>query len=400
MAVTEKSLDIVKDDHADCHSVMVTYSFKEYLDLVESAYENKGGLIKQRPVLKTRTAMRIRDRMLDDLKAGAVLPPVVLGLILPEKEIKILSDISQEEFKKLISGSRSELMIIDGIQRTAAMYQVSLSSENEQGEKYTNNIQVRVEYWITKSINSLIYRMLVLNTGQVRWNLRRQIEGVFNPIATEIKNSNIELDLLEVDDSQQRTKGGQYRTNELIELFLVFGLRKEKLDFEEWLADEFSRLDFIEATSHPDFIKEFEQILGCFVRLDRAFDKYCPEETTEGRFRIGRDLFGSRPARMGFMVACAKEIMGRPGFEKKPDDKKQRLQDLSAKMNNFIENLKNKEEDELGDFLDLMTLNEIITGKATGKIGDHERDFFLKAFETLIAEKFDTPSMTVCWRAF
>ncbi len=399
MAVTEKLLDIVKDDHADCHSVMVTYSFKEYLDLVESAYENKGGLIKQRPVLKTYTAMRIRERMLDDLKAGAILPPVVLGLILSENKIKALSNISQKEFKKLISGSRRELMVIDGMQRTIAMYQVSLSSENEQGEKCTNNIQVRVEYWITKSINSLIYRMLVLNTGQVHWNLKRQIEGVFNPIATEIKNSNIELDLLEMDDSQQRAKGGQYRTNELIELFLVFGLRKEKLDLEKRLANEFSRLDFIEAVSNPGFIKGFEQILGCFVRLDRAFDKYRPE-TTEGRFRIGRDLFGSRPARMGFMAACAKEIMGRPGFEKKPDDKKQRLQDLSAKMNNFIENIKNKEEDKLGDFLDLMTLNEIITGKTTGKISDYERDFFLKAFETLIAEKFDIPSMTVCWRAF
>lgn len=42
-----------------------------------------------------------------------------------------------------------------------------LSSDSGQIEKYLNGTQVRVEYWIAQSINSLIYRMLVLNTRQV-----------------------------------------------------------------------------------------------------------------------------------------------------------------------------------------------------------------------------------------
>lgn len=387
-------LDIIKDSRIDCQSVMLSYSLKEYLDLVKSAYKNKGGLEKQRTALKTSTAKRIRERMVNDLQAGAIFPPVVLGIILPEN--KVNEQLEPSDFQALVSDFRDSVTIIDGMQRTTAMYEVVQNQKNEK----LNHTPVRVEYWVAKSINSLIYRMLVLNTGQVPWNLRRQIEVVFNPILDEIKNSGIELEVLEIDDSKQRRKAGQYQADKLIELFIAFGLRKEKVNLQEQLADEFSRLDFIEATSNAQFIENFNKILGYLVKLDIAFDKY-PSQNIKERFERGKNIFDSQPAMVGFITACAREIMGKPGgIERNQDEKAKRLNKLSKDIELLLENLNKLNTDALGDFLDLLTLNEVIDSKKTGKVGDYERAFFLKAFDTLIEERFEVSSLTVCWRAY
>jgi hypothetical protein len=339
----DKQLDIIKDNRTGCYSILISYPLKDYLDLVKSAYENKGGLEKQRTVLKTKTSKLIRERMVNDLKAGTILPPVVLGIVLSDTQIKQLNQLTLKDFEKLISDSSDSLTIIDGMQRTTAMNEVVrlLSSDSGQQENYLNGTQVRVEYWIAQSINSLIYRMLVLNTGQVPWNLKRQIEVVFNPIITEIKNSNPSLELLEIDDSKSRHKAGQYKTDKLIELFLAFGLRKEKINLKEQLADEFSRLDFIEATSNPSFTKYFQKILNYFVQLDIAFDEYHPQET-DGRFKTGRDIFNSQPASVGFITACAREIMGKPGLERSIEEKEKRFTQLSKKIDSLLDSLEGR----------------------------------------------------------
>ena len=96
---------------------------------------------------------------------------------------------------------------------------------------------IRVEFWIANKLNSLIYRMLILNTGQVPWNLRRQIEIVFSSMIEEIQEKVKNIELYKVDDANRRTKGGQYHANDIIELYLAFGGRKEKVDTKERLAD-------------------------------------------------------------------------------------------------------------------------------------------------------------------
>ena len=77
--------------------------------------------------------------------------------------------------------------------------------------------------------------MLILNTGQVPWNLRRQIETVFSTMINEIISAVPEMEVYTVDDPNRRTKGGQYHANDLIELYLAFG---EELTNERQHAKE------------------------------------------------------------------------------------------------------------------------------------------------------------------
>ena len=69
------------DSRVKCWSLMTTMTIGEYLALVEGAYANRGGLKYQREALKTTSGRRIRARMIDDIVQGAVLPPLVLGIV-------------------------------------------------------------------------------------------------------------------------------------------------------------------------------------------------------------------------------------------------------------------------------------------------------------------------------
>lgn len=396
----EKKIDILKDKKTGCYSVLATLSLKEYLNIVTPAYEKNGGLDKQRPPLTTSTAKRIRQRMIADLREGSVLPPVVVGIILSFDNIKKVEEInSYEELFKIINATSNEnKAIIDGMQRTTAMMEVRDSEKNQ--EDYLNNTELRVEFWIANSTDSLIYRMLVLNTGQVPWNLRRQVEVVFSSIIEDLKSNVKELKVIEINDRTKRTSAGQYHADELIELFLAFGLRSVNIDVQEKIAEEFSRLDFIEATGNKDFLEEFKTVLCYLVKFDNLFSKFDGNENVknQGQIKRGFEIFTKQPARIGFVVAFAREIFGKPGIDRSLNEQRQNFTRLKNGADEFIKHIQRYEKQEMESFLDLETLNERLTAKK-GKIGEFDRELFLKAFEELIND-FSVKNLTSCWRAY
>jgi hypothetical protein len=242
--------------------------------------------------------------------------------------------------------------------------------------------------------------MLVLNTGQVPWDLRRQIEVVFRSMIQEIRSKVSSIDVLSLEDRKRRSCAGQFQASQLVELFLVFGARKEKIDTKEKLADEFTRLDFIEATGDDEFNNIFYDAIDYLGKFDLVFDKYKNEEDITTRFKSGKDLFTSHPARIGFITAISLGVFGRPGMDYSSEEKRKRWNDIKNNAKALLDRLQGMNGEEVGDFLKLKTLNELITQKTSSKVGDYEREFFLKAFKVLIEEKFSLSDMNPCWRAY
>ena len=253
-------LDKLLDARVNCYSIIISTTIKEYLSLVDTAYTNRGGVEGQREKLRTTSAIRIRKRMVEDIIGGAVLPPVVIGIVLSKDKFKKIAKLNKNGLNSLIKTIESDrISIIDGMQRTTALSEARSSKQSIADQK------MRVEFWVSESTNSLIYRMLVLNTGQVPWNLRNQVEVVFKSLIMEISESVVDLTVL--SDGGRRSGGGQFQANELVELFLVFGARKEKIDIRERLADEFTRLDFMEAAADSSFTKNFCNALVILVKM-------------------------------------------------------------------------------------------------------------------------------------
>lgn len=382
----------LRDKRTDCFSILFEMTVSDYLKLIQEIYKDKGGIRGQREPLKSSSAMRIRKQMVKDIKAETILPPIVLGLILDQIEFDSIPMIEVEDLASLITHTtHGNLTIIDGMQRTTALSEAIEDGANE-------SLMVRVEFWISTKLNSLIYRMLVLNTGQVPWNLRRQIETVFSTMINEMKSAVPEMDIYTVDDGFRRSKGGQYHANDLIELYLAFGGRKEKVDTKERLADEFTRLDFIEVTENKNFSDLFYNSLQKLALLDIEFSKYESVES-DTRFSNGKDLFKSQPARVGFITAIAKKIYGRPGFEKSLEEISKSNIAVTNSLQETISKIEQMNSEQLRDFLSLDLLSEKLSVKSS-RVGDFEREYFTKAFETLLEEGNSMPSMEVCWLSY
>ncbi|HEX3719837.1 MAG TPA: hypothetical protein VH595_17945 [Verrucomicrobiae bacterium] len=366
--------DILKDDRTGCYSLLATMPVEEYLNFIEIAYsQREGGIEGQRSPLRTNTAIRIRRTMVNDLAAGAILPPLVVGLVKPPEFMLTAHNLDDARFWDLLDEIPEEdISVIDGMQRTAALME-------KRNDPNVLRRPMRVEFWLASNTNSLIYRMLVLNTGQVPWDLRRQIEVIHKSLIKELKQNVVAIELLERDDLRRRARPGQFQANRLVELYMVFGARKERIDTKERLADEFTRLDFIEATSVSLFTRQFFETVQIMVDLDHGLDRSIGEEI-DGRFSAGRDLFSSQPACVGFVAASAIHIFGRPGgIERTEDNHRESLTRIQHEAGALITRLRGMSPEEIGRFLDFQTLNEMVTDKKVGKVGDFQREFFLKS---------------------
>ena len=386
-----KKENIIIDKKLTCCSIMKTMKISQYLDMVEDAYKNKGGIQGQREPLKQKTAITIRKRMIADIVAGTILPPVVIGVIVSEDEYekaKKCSDI----FKFLKAAKDKKVSIIDGMQRTTAILEATNISANVRDN------DIRVELWISCDINSMLYRMLVLNTGQVPWNMRRQVELIFDGVISQIEKMVPDIDVLRLPDHQRRTHGGQYNAQDLAELFLAYGARTWKIDTREQVTDEFTRGDFIQSTGETNMVERFCEAMTILCKFDKKLDaKMKGDPNSQDKYNKGKDLFASQPARIGFIVACGEAIMGMPGEDKTAEQIDEGIEQIRTTFKNVFARL-DDESTNVEEYMDFSTLSERMNVKS-GKVGSFEREHFYDFFSKLIQTEGTKDSFTVYWRA-
>jgi hypothetical protein len=90
--------------------------------------------------------------MVGDIRKGAVLPPVVIGVILDAKTFKELHSEHPSKTTLLQTISEKHLSIIDGMQRRAAL----LEAGSIDSEVYARDM--RVEFWVAQNARALVYQ--------------------------------------------------------------------------------------------------------------------------------------------------------------------------------------------------------------------------------------------------
>lgn len=389
-------IDILEDKNTSSLSILYTDTIENYTKLVNNVYKNQGGIEGQRRPVKTKTGIRIRRRMVEDIKKGTILPPITIGAVVNDVIFKkiSLSKNSDSLLQVLNELGENNLSIIDGMQRTTALIEA-----NE--DLSINHHPIRLEVWVAKSIDSLIYRMLILNTGQIPWDIKRQLQTIYKPILEEVRKQIEDIHIFEIDDQGRRSQSGQFQSSRIVEYFLSYTSRKTNVDTKEKVADDFARMDAAEATSKDTFLVDFIETLKVMVDIDHIFSKCLIPEgiDIEGKISNGRDIFTSAPAGHGFIAAAAVNIYGRPGIEYDMEKVKENKQDFLSKSTKFIQKISKYSGEEIFEFLDLIGLNEKLSARS-GKVGEFEREFYFKAFQTLFEEGDNLPSMSPCWEAY
>ncbi|NMY71754.1 hypothetical protein [Pseudomonas sp. WS 5414] len=389
-----------------CTSIMIDMPAREYLALVDDVYRTKqGGIVGQRAALKTKTAKTIRDRMVVDILKGVSLPPLVVGVLVDSVAYKaaLLDVESREDFKKFLDElGDAELSIIDGMQRTTAIH------EAIEGDVDAGVSDVRVEFWISEGANSLIYRMLVLNTGQVPWDIARQLEAVYRPLLKQVEGA-VEgaVSFLSRDDGRRSNLSVNiYETEDVVELLLIFSSRKRELNLKDQIAQDFVRLDMIESSSHVDLIRYFSEALILLSELNFAMATYEAGPSHVGsltRYVAGKEVFRGFPAKAGFIAALSIFLFDKPGFDTDWDAVESKFEVVKANVNKLIDKIKEAqtpEEKEL--ILKLEDLEERIAKHRVGasQVGRFEREFFEKAFSVLFEDSDRIKNFQACWLAY
>ncbi|HHN8543620.1 hypothetical protein KDV70_07595 [Citrobacter cronae] len=392
-----QSIPVIKlrDERSSCWSIMATVSAKDYLDLVETSYANDGGLDGQRPAIKSKTGLKIRSRLVRDIKDGAVIPPVVIGVVCPKTEYDQLSDIdNSNELISEIKNKKLEVSIIDGMQRTTALKEAGAQDS-----------LVRVEIWISEKVDTLIYRMLVLNTGQVPWDLKRQLDVLYKQLISKVNDSVKSIRIITVGDNSRRTQAGTYKSSRIVELFLAFTSRSIDVDIKDKMAEEFSKIDITDAASDADYFPLFLDAIRLLVDLDERFEKVTRTDIDaeeEPRIKTGRDIFTSAPGSIGFIVAVAEHTLGYAGFDYNLNDAKEKMEQLKDRLYTLIAFMDDLNSEQLNEFVDLQTLNEVLSTRGrSSRIGELERNYYLKAFTNLfrhVEAVISNNSMYPCWR--
>lgn len=396
------SVDWLFDERTNCWFIQTSMPMSQYIELVRKAHHDQGAISGQRAVLATTTARRIRTRMVSDLKLGAVLPPVVIGAVITDDRFDKLAalakvdttdpSVSEPSINELIGEHNlKDLSIIDGMQRTAAIIEAADS------EPAISQRRLRVEFWLTTNVRAMVYRMLVLNTGQVPWTISRQLSVVYAPLLKEVEeNVPVLKKLISPDNPGRRVGAAQYTSDSIVELYIAFSLRKATVDTKEQVSDEFSRLDFVDNLADRDFQDQFYGALTMPATLDEAFSRFDPAE--KERLTKGRPIFDSQPARIGFIVAVGTSVLGRPGANRPAEARKERLGSLREHQAHLVTRLARMNEATLGDFLRLDVLREVLD-RRVGQVGRYERSVFQEAFKVLIEENFELDNLEPCWRA-
>ena len=385
-------LNIIHDNRVNGLSISATTTVAEYLE-----WFNRFGMVnkldEQRPVMKTRSANMIRKRLVEDLKAGAVIPPIVMGFALDAA----LKEVTPENAIQILNDHISEATVIDGMQRTEAL------KEAFDDNPMIRSNSLRIDIWITRDAISLIYRMLVLNTGQTPWDVKRQLEVIHKPLIDECRNRIQGIVINVKNDNKRRTKAGEYQASSIVELFLAFSSRKELINTSEKLADDFTRLDVTEMASIPENAHIFYECIKMLYLFDVALARYAgkPDDKVDGdKFYDGMDIFTNMPAKIGFIVALAQLIMGRAGTERSKDVKEAAMEKIITKFTKILDKINRLTDDALVDFISIPVLNEAVRSLSIKKIGNEQRKFFLAGFEAMFKSEDDFQDMNVVWRAY
>lgn len=384
------SLTILHDKRIDCYSIMTEMSVSEFLKIVENSYRNRGGIDGQRSPLKTKTALTIRKRMVEDVKRKAVLPAIVLGI--HDNNVQDLLDNIKAHGHQYIAENidPNSISIIDGMQRTTALKEAGDSIGEEK---------VRIEFWITNKLNSLIYRMLVLNTGQVPWAMARQLETIYSQLLSSIRNhlSGYNIDIFTKDEKPRRLENSQYEANKIIQLYIIFSSRRYNINIKDKVAEDFAKLDVMETNSFDNFFNYFIKSFELFLKLNNVFSIVKKDNTSTTRISSGADIFNSDTALAGFFSAISVKLFNKVGYSINHEEVVQSTMDeIYNRVDKLISKLQNKSEDEIKIFLSLPTLDERLNQKS-GQVGKFERELFHKAFSVLIDEADKLEDLDPCW---
>jgi hypothetical protein len=199
-------------------------------------------------------------RLKKDISEGALLPPITLS-IKHHKALEFKNSIQDNEKLKGILSAAGNVDILDGLQRTYVIKELHDSNcEFKEGQ------ELLLEYWIEEDVGKLIYRMIVLNSGQKAMSLRHQIELLFISLKETIIEKINGIELLKERQGLRRTHPNKYILGDVASAYQAFMTVSTELDKSKIISAGLISGNVLDS-SEIELTKKFDDFITYFKRF-------------------------------------------------------------------------------------------------------------------------------------
>lgn len=261
-------------------------SISNYLQLVGTSFD-------EFEIQRKRVQHKAYGRMKEDIKAGTLLPTITLAV--KNDHISALTEILEDTgaLERLLQ-EPEKVNILDGLQRTHI-----LSDIKSEGHEFPVDQKIMLEFWLEGDVRNLIYRIIVLNSGQKPMSMRHQIELLFSTTKESLKARIPGLEIITERDEARRTRPQKFPLERLALSYYSFITKSTEIDKENIIAQKLVEDNVLEGGEQElgDKFEKFTDFLSVFARIDREVHRvYSPEEFT---------WFGSENFMISFFAAVA-----------------------------------------------------------------------------------------------
>ena len=313
--------DLKEDKKVKGKCLLIDITIGRYIELIHNNLEN---LPIQRGKVISRK-MDVYKRLKEDLENNTIIPP--LSLVASKELSDTIEGIKDTKKIETIINDKIDnksLSILDGLQRTYCILNAIDDLGNNPGKLSTfKKSRIRAELWYSIKTNALLYKILVLNTGQFKMSMRHQLEILYMPLKEAMlsiaKKHRIEgMGFSTYRNSSPSKEPYKYSFANIVEALIAFNTRDPIVDKTNIVVAELQRMRFIEEHSDElklysdDDIEEFSDLL--FSLDNKLWKKY--RERMKGTDDLGNekslewtsrnDFMNSAPFLSGFFASCGK----------------------------------------------------------------------------------------------
>lgn len=361
-------LGFTKDLRTDTNVIYLQISLNEYFDLIGQNYN-------EFQIQRRKERHRGYSRMKKDLKNGALLPGITLA-IEPSKAGEFIDPVSNEDEKKvleLLKGLNESIYIIDGLQRTHLISQLI-----KEDVTFHPDHKLLLEVWVEPEISHLIYRLIVLNSGQKPMSLRHQIELLFTTLNVSLTNEIRGLELINEKDESSRTKPLQYNFDTIVTAYESFLNETPEIDKSSIISSKLD--DDILIDKSEDFLDETYHQFVSFLKIYTELDKVNFNRYKDSDYSKFRNWFAQKNVANSFFAAI--------GFTFNIES---RRENIEPAINSLIEILKISTREDPLDLEKYDEVKSILADPREYNVGFITRKLLTNTFTQFLREGGDRP---------
>lgn len=240
-----------------------------------------GGSFGDYLIQRRRESHKAYRRLSDDIKLGALLPPITLS-VKPDIVDRIIPLCDDKDALIETLSQPNQVDILDGLQRSYILKDIK-----DNDFEFNPKAKLLLEFWLEKDLGKLIYRMIVLNSGQKTMSMRHQIELLFTSLSGEIEKAVPGISIIKERDGYRRTQPNKYPLSDLATSYYAYLTGSHEIE-KDGLVTKLFDSDILDASEEvlTEKFKAYLNRLCSFVMIDEL----CWNHYSEIDFSAEHDL--------------------------------------------------------------------------------------------------------------